>query len=152
MKDNIIEHDGVETSRVKVHCCRFMDEMVFVVSGSKDVARAFKSEIQTYLEGSLFFGVDKQTEMLPCNGPHGIQFLSTLVTRSVKECPVKAGMEMDHWYKLLLKKRAEEYISSKTASLIALLPDSNASTESVTMTEIIAPVNSIKRNASQDMD
>ncbi|KAI8535630.1 hypothetical protein RHMOL_Rhmol10G0188900 [Rhododendron molle] len=241
MKDNIIEHNGVETSRIRVHCCRFMDEMFFAVSGSEDVALAFKSEMQTFLEGSLLLGVDKQTEILPCNDPHGMRFLGTLVTRSVKECPAvravhklkekvqlfasqkreswdagtlkigkkwlahglkkvkeseikhladnesllsqistfrKAGMETDHWYKLLLKvwmqdtnakfidneefilskciaepslpqelrdsfyefqKRAEEYISSETASLIALLPDSSSSTESVTMTEIIAP-------------
>lgn len=247
MKDNVTEHNDVETSRVKVHCCRVMDEMFFAVSGSKDVALAFKSEIQTYLEGSLQLGFDKQTEILPCNGPHGIQFLGTLVRRSVKECPAvravhklkekvklfasqkqeswdsgtlrigkkwlahglkkvkeseiknladnesllsqistfrKAGMETDHWYKLLLKvwmqdanakfidseefilsncivepslpqelrdtfyefqKRAEEYISSETASLIALLPDSSSSTESVRMTEIIAPVNIIKK-------
>ncbi|KAE9449811.1 hypothetical protein C3L33_18291, partial [Rhododendron williamsianum] len=247
MKDIIIEHDGVETSRIRVHCCRFMDEMFFAVSGSEDVALAFKSEMQTYLEGSLLLGVDKQAEILPCNDSHGMRFLGTLVTRSVKECPAvravhklkekvqlfasqkleswdagtlrigkkwlahglkkvkeseikhladnesllsqistfrKAGMETDHWYKLLLKvwmqdanakfidseefilskciaepslpqelrdsfyefqKHAEEYISSETASLIALLPDSCSSTESVTMTEIIAPVNSIKK-------
>lgn len=96
----------------------------------------------------------------------------------------KAGMETDHWYKILLKvwmqdinanyadneelilskcisepalpkelrdsfyefqKRAEEYISSETASLAALLSESNSSRESMFVTEVIAPVENIKK-------
>ncbi|XP_052180514.1 nuclear intron maturase 4, mitochondrial isoform X2 [Diospyros lotus] len=96
----------------------------------------------------------------------------------------KAGMETDHWYKVLVKvwmqdinaksadseefilskciaepslpkelrdsfyafqKCAEEYISSETASTLALLPNSSLSTESVIITEVIAPVNIIKK-------
>ncbi|KAL7176332.1 hypothetical protein ACSBR2_029803 [Camellia fascicularis] len=49
----------------------------------------------------------------------------------------------DSFYKF--QKRAEEYISSETDSIIALLPNSTSSTESVTTTEIIAPVNIIKK-------
>ncbi|KAF7130421.1 hypothetical protein RHSIM_Rhsim10G0133500 [Rhododendron simsii] len=139
-----------------------------------DVALAFKSEMQTYLEGSFLLGVDKQTKILPCNDPHGMRFLGTLISTFRK-----AGLETDHWYKLLLmvwmqdtnakfidseeyilskciaepslpqelrgsfyefQNHAEEYISSETASLIAFLPNSSFSTESVTMTKIIAPV------------
>ncbi|PSS26621.1 DNA endonuclease [Actinidia chinensis var. chinensis] len=249
MKGNNIEDNCVENSNVRIHCCRFMDEIFFAISGSRDLAFAFKSEIQSYLEDSLHLGVDNPEEILPCNGPHAVRFLGTLVTRSVRESPAvravhklkekvklfasqkqeswdagtvrigkkwlahglkkvkeseikhladsnsllsqissyrKAGMETDHWYKVLLKvwmqdvnakfansdefilsryiaepalpqelrdsfyefqKRAEQYISSETASTIAFLPSSRSSsyTESVTTTEIIAPVKIIEQ-------
>ncbi|XP_043691024.1 nuclear intron maturase 4, mitochondrial isoform X1 [Telopea speciosissima] len=99
-------------------------------------------------------------------------------------CFRKAGMETDHWFKVLLKiwmqdvnakavdneetvlskyiaepsipkelrdsfhsfqKCAEEYISSETTSTLALLPNSNSSTQSTIIIEILAPVNVIKK-------
>uniref|UniRef100_A0A5B6YUB0 Reverse transcriptase domain-containing protein n=1 Tax=Davidia involucrata TaxID=16924 RepID=A0A5B6YUB0_DAVIN len=247
MKGSNVEDAGGENSGVRVHSCRFMDEIFFAISGSEEVALAFKSEIQSYMQNYLHLDVDDQTEILPCNGPHGVRFLGTLIRRRVRESPAvravhklkekltlfasqkreswdagtvrigkkwlahglkkvkeseikhladsssilsqissfrKAGMETDHWYKLLLKiwmqgmnvkfadseefilskyiaepalpqelrdsfyefqKRAEEYISSETASTLALLPTSTSSNESVTITEVIAPVNIIKK-------
>ncbi|XP_059643757.1 nuclear intron maturase 4, mitochondrial [Cornus florida] len=247
MKGNSIQDTGGEKSHVRLHSCRFMDEIYFAISGSKEVALAFKSEIQSYLQNYLHLDVDNQTEILPCNGPHGVRFLGTLVRRSVRESPAvravhklkekvkmfasqkqeywdaenvrigkkwlahglkkvkeseikhlsdsssllsqisrfrKSGMETDHWYKVLLKiwmqdinvkfadseefilakyiaepalprelrdsfyefqKRAEEYVSSETASTLALLPTS-ISSESVTTTEIVAPVDIIKKH------
>ncbi|KAL5542104.1 hypothetical protein UlMin_009814 [Ulmus minor] len=52
----------------RVYCCRVMDEIFFC---------------------SLWFerDVDNKTEMLPCDGPHGVCFLGTLVRRSVRESP-----------------------------------------------------------------
>ncbi|KAK2971329.1 hypothetical protein RJ640_013430 [Escallonia rubra] len=234
-----------ENSGVRVHSCRFMDEILTVISGPKEVALASKSEIQSYLQHSLHLDVDNQTEILPCNGPHGIRFLGTFVKRGERESPAvravhklkekvklfasqkreswdagtvrigkkwlghglkkvkeseirhladqsstlsqvsrfrKTGMETDHWYKVLLKvwmqtmnvksavhegfllskyiveptlpqelrdsfytfqKRAEEYVSSETASTLALLSCSHS--ESPTVTEIIAPVHAIKK-------
>ncbi|XAR54130.1 hypothetical protein NMG60_11029140 [Bertholletia excelsa] len=247
IRGNNVDHCVKENAGVRVHCCRFMDEMFFAVCGSKDVALSFKAEIQNYLHGSLHLDVDNQIEIWPCNGPLNVQFLGTLVSRSVKESPAvravhklkdkvklfasqkqeawnagtirigkkwlahglkkvkeseikhladsnsllsqissfrKVGMETDHWYKFLLKvwmqdkntkfvkgeefilskyvvepalpqelrdsfyefqKHVEQYISSETASTIALLPNPSSATESVTVTENIAPVNIIKK-------
>ena len=246
LKGNDLNCKSEENVSLRVHCCRFMDEIFFAVSGSKDVALGFKSEILNYLQNSLHLDVDNETEILPCEGPQGIRFLGYLVRRRVRESPAvkaihklkekvelfslqkeeawnagtirigkkwlghglkkvkeseikhladsksvlsqvscfrKAGMETDHWYKLLLKigmqdvrakaakseeiilskyvaepslpqelkdsfyefqRRAKEYVSSETSSTLALLPNSSSS-KSDTITEIIAPVNVIKK-------
>lgn len=246
LKGNDLNCKSEENVSLRVHCCRFMDEIFFAVSGSKDVALSFKSEILSYLQNSLHLDVDNETEILPCEGPQGIRFLGYLVRRRVRESPAvkaihklkekvelfslqkeeawnagtirigkkwlghglkkvkeseikhladsksvlsqvscfrKAGMETDHWYKLLLKiwmqdvrakaakseeiilskyvaepslpqelkdsfyefqRRAKEYVSSETSSTLALLPNSS-SNKSDTITEIIAPVNAIKK-------
>ncbi|XP_030940998.1 nuclear intron maturase 4, mitochondrial [Quercus lobata] len=246
LKGNDLNCKSEENVSLRVHCCRFMDEIFFAVSGSKDVALGFKSEILNYLQNSLHLDVDNETEILPCEGPQGIRFLGYLVRRRVRESPAvkaihklkekvelfslqkeeawnagtvrigkkwlghglkkvkeseikhladsksvlsqvscfrKAGMETDHWYKLLLKiwmqdvrakaakseeiilskyvaepslpqelkdsfyefqRRAKEYVSSETSSTLALLPNSS-SNKSDTITEIIAPVNAIKK-------
>lgn len=238
---------GEENFNVKIHSCRFMDEIFFAVSGSKDVALDFKSEILNYLQKTLYLDINDQIEISPCNDPRGINFLGTLVKRRERENPGtkavhklkekielfaaqkqqawnagtvrigkkwlayglkkvkeseiqhladpnsvlsqishlrKSGMETDHWYKQLLKiwmqdvkvksaeceeiilskyvsepvlpkeltdsfyefqKRAEEYILSETASTCSLLLNSGSSTKPVTITEIIAPVNAIKK-------
>lgn len=246
LKGNDLNCKSEENVSLRVHCCRFMDEIFFAVSGSKDVALGFKSEILNYLQNSLHLDVDNETEILPCEGPQGIRFLGYLVRRRVRESPAvkaihklkekvelfslqkeeawnagtirigkkwlghglkkvkeseikhladsksvlsqvscfrKAGMETDHWYKLLLKiwmqdvrakaakseeiilskyvaepslpqelkdsfyefqRRAKEYVSSETSSTLALLPNSSSS-KSDTITEIIAPLNVIKK-------
>ncbi|KAM3702675.1 hypothetical protein ACJW31_04G043000 [Castanea mollissima] len=246
LKGNDLNCKSEENVSLRVHCCRFMDEIFFAVSGSKDVALGFKSEILSYLQNSMHLDVDNETEILPCEGPQGIRFLGYLVRRRVRESPAvkaihklkekvelfslqkeeawntgtirigkkwlghglkkvkeseikhladsksvlsqvscfrKAGMETDHWYKLLLKiwmqdvrakaakseeiilskyvaepslpqelkdsfyefqSRAKEYVSSETCSTLALLPNSS-SNKSDTITEIIAPVNAIKK-------
>lgn len=246
MKDSNIKHICEGKPGVRIHFCRFMDEIFFAVSGSKDVALAFKSEMTSYLQDSLHFG-DTQGEILSSRDPHGIRFLGTLVRRTVVESPAvravhklkekvelfalqkreswnsgtvcigkkwlahglkkvkeseiehladsssvlsqissfrKSGMETDHWYKILLKvwmqdmsancadneelilskcisepalpkelrdsfyqfqKRAEEYVSSETNSLAALLPKSDSSCESLFVTEVIAPVDNIEK-------
>ncbi|GMY12496.1 nuclear intron maturase 4, mitochondrial isoform X1 [Fagus crenata] len=251
LKDNDLNCKSEENVSVRVHSCRFMDEIFFAVSGSKEVALGFKSEVLDYLQNSLHLDVDNQTEILPCEGPQGIRFLGYLVRRRVRESPAvkaihklkekvelfalqkqeawnagtirigkkwlghglkkvkeseikhladsksilsqvscfrKAGMETDHWYKLLLKvwmqdvkakaakseeiilskyvaepslpqelkdtfyefqRRAEEYVSSETASTLALLPNSSSSSKSDIITEIIAPVNAIKKRLSR---
>ena len=79
-----------KNSSIKVYSCRFMDEMFFAISGSKDSAINFKSEVQSYLKNSLLLDVD-QIDISPCEGPRGIRFLGTLVRRNVRESPaVKA--------------------------------------------------------------
>ncbi|KAL2481696.1 Intron maturase [Abeliophyllum distichum] len=232
---------------VRVHCCRFMEEIFFSISGPKEVALSFKSDIEAYLKNSLHLEVDNQTGVLECFGPLGVQFLGTLFKRRLKESPAvrtvhklkekiklfaeqkqeswdagtvrigkkwlahglkkvkeseikhlsdnnsllseissfrKAGMETDHWYKHLLKiwmqdvnaktaaseevilakyiaepalpqelidshfefqQRAKEYISSETTSTLALLSSASSQFIPVSVTEIIAPINIIKK-------
>lgn len=245
LKGNDLKTLALENSGPRIHCCRFMDELFFAVSGSKDVALGFKSEVVSYLQDTLQLNVSVETEVVSCAEPQTIRFLGTLVRRRMKDsaavravhklkdkvkifalqkqeawdvgtirigkkwlahglrkvkeseikhladsssrlsqisCFRKAGMETDHWYKHLLKiwlhdinaktveceefilskyvaepalpqelrdsfhefqKRAKEYINAETATTLALLPNSNASSEIIT--EIVAPVNSIKK-------
>lgn len=241
-----LKGSGDEKSSLRIYCCRFMDEILLAVSGSKETAVRFKSEIENYFQGSLYLDVHSQ-EIFPCDGPHGIRFLGTLIRKGVREGPAvravhklkekvklfasqkqeawdkgtvrigkkwlahglkkvkeseikhladsnspltqissfrKGGMKTDHWYKFLLKvwmqdmnaryaeseeiilskyiaepvlpqelkdsfykfqKCVEEYISTETASILALLPNSSSQTESITTTEVIAPVIAIKK-------
>lgn len=248
LKENDLEFTVNDDSGPRVHCCRFMDEIFFAISGSEDVALSFKSEIVDFLKNSLHLDVDdEQTKILPCNAVNGVRYLGALVRRSVQEGPAtravhklkekvnlfasqkqdawnagsvsigkkwlahglkkvkeseikhladsgstsskisrfrKAGMETDHWYKVLMKvwiqdikpkaaeneesilskyvvepalpqelkesydeflKCADEYVHSETEATLALLPNSSSNNGSVAITEIVAPVNAIKK-------
>ncbi|XVF61032.1 hypothetical protein PTKIN_Ptkin08bG0095700 [Pterospermum kingtungense] len=248
LKENDLEYTVNDDSGPRVHCCRFMDEIFFAISGSKDIALSFKSDMVDFLKNSLNLDVDdEQTEILSCNGFNGVRFLGALVRRSVQEGPAtravhklkekvklfasqkqdawnagcerigkkwlahglrkvkeseikhladsgstlskitcfrKAGMETDHWYKVLLKvwmqdikakaaeneesifskyvvepalpqelkesydeflKQADEYVYSETEATLSLLPNSSLKIGSVAITEIVAPVNAIKK-------
>ncbi|XP_022146068.1 nuclear intron maturase 4, mitochondrial isoform X2 [Momordica charantia] len=247
LKGNDSEYPAQEKDNIRVYCCRYMDEIFMAVSGSKDVALSFRSEIQDFIQKSLHLDVNHQEEMVSCRETRGIRFLGCLVRRSEKESPAvkavhklkekvelfalqkqeawndwtvwlgkkwlahglkkvkeseikhlaknspslnqissfrKVGMETDHWYKVLLKiwmqdinakaaeteetilsnyvvepslplelrdsfyefqRRVEEYVSSETASTVALLPNYDPSVKSTFITEIIAPVNSIRK-------
>lgn len=236
-----------ETSSIRLRCCRFMDEILVAISGSKEIALASKLDMENYLKNFLHIEVDNQIDVLPCDGPSGVRFLGTAVKRTLKESPAvravhklkekvklfasqkqeswdvgtirigkkwlahglkkvkeseikhlaesnstlnriscfrKAGMETDHWYKILLKvwmqninaknaeseefilskhivepalprelvdsyyefqKCVEDYISSETTATLALLPNTSSSIESHSVTQIIAPVNAIKK-------
>lgn len=95
---------------VKVYCCRFMDEMFFAVSGSKDSAVDFRSEIQCYLKNSLLLDVGHQTDILPCEGPHGIRFVGTLVKRNVRDSPaVKAVHKLKEKVELFTMQKLEAW-------------------------------------------
>lgn len=246
MNGSIVEECNiVKGPIVRLHCCRFLDEIFVAISGSKDIALSCKSDIENYLKNSLHIEVN-QTDILPCDGLHGVRFLGTLIKRSLKENPTvravhklkekvklfatqkeeawdigtvrigkkwlahglkkvkeseikhladrtsilsqiscfrKAGMETDHWYKVLLKiwmqninaeyepnedlilskhivepslpqelrdsyyefqKHVKDYVSSETTATLALLP-SPSSVTSPSVTEIIAPVEAIKK-------
>ncbi|MED6221716.1 hypothetical protein PIB30_057506 [Stylosanthes scabra] len=98
-----------KNSSVKVYSCRFMDEIFFAISGSKDSAANFKSEIQSYLKDSLLLDVD-QTDLLPCEGPRGIRFLGTLVKRSGKESPaVKAVHKLKEKIELFTLQKVDAW-------------------------------------------
>ncbi|OVA10827.1 Domain X [Macleaya cordata] len=246
LKDDNNEDPDDEKSSLKLHACRFMDEIFVAISGSKVNALEVKSDIQKYLQNSLHLDMDV-TEVLPIDSPRGIQFLGTVVRIGIRESPAvravhklkdkvrlfalqkqeiwdvmavrigkkslghglkkvkeseikqladsssvlnqishlrKAGMETDHWFKVLVKiwmqdvnakaenseeavlakyiaepalpqelrdsfynfqKHAEEYVLSETASTLALLPVSSSTSQSTTITEILAPVGVIKK-------
>lgn len=247
LKANDLSSAHEENFSSNVRSCRFMDEIFFAVSGSKDVAVSFKFEILDYLHKTLHLDIDDKTELLPCEGLCGVRFLGTLVKRTVRESPAtksihklkekvqlfalqrkeawnsgtvrigkkwlayglkkvkeseikhlsdpesvlsqishfrKSGMETDHWYKHLLKiwmqdvkakvaeseetilskyvsepalpqelrnsfyefqRRVDEYVLCETASTQALLQSSGSSVQPIVITQIIAPVNVIKK-------
>lgn len=87
-----LDGGGVENSSVKVYCVRFMDEIFFAVSGSRDCAVNFKFEIESYLKESLMLDVGGgRTDVLPCVGASSVRFLGALIKRNVEDSPaVKA--------------------------------------------------------------
>ncbi|CAI8595956.1 unnamed protein product [Vicia faba] len=100
----------VESSGVKVYCVRFMDEIFFAVSGSKDCAVSFKSEIESYLKESLMLDVGDGTDVLPCVGSRGVRFLGTLVKRNVEESnAVKAVHKMKDKVELFALQKLEAW-------------------------------------------
>ncbi|XP_020227302.1 nuclear intron maturase 4, mitochondrial [Cajanus cajan] len=105
--------DGVDarkSSGVKVYSCRYMDEMFFAVSGSRDAAVNFMSEVQSYLKSSLLLDVGDETDILPCEGPHSIRFLGTLVRRTARESPaVKAVHKLKEKVELFTMQKVEAW-------------------------------------------
>ncbi|CAH9061965.1 unnamed protein product [Cuscuta europaea] len=97
-------------SGIRVQSCRFMDEILVAVSGSKEVAARLKSEVQGFLENSLHLEVDDNIDILPCDGPAGIRFLGCLVKRSPIEIPaVKAVHKLKEKVKLFAAQKQEAW-------------------------------------------
>ncbi|XP_057458393.1 nuclear intron maturase 4, mitochondrial [Lotus japonicus] len=97
-------------SGVRVYCCRYMDEIFFAVSGSRDCAVNFKSEIESYLKGSLMLDVKGQADVLPCEDTRGLRFLGTLVRRSARESPaVKAVHKLKEKVELFALQKLEAW-------------------------------------------
>ncbi|XP_006465053.1 nuclear intron maturase 4, mitochondrial-like isoform X4 [Citrus sinensis] len=110
LKDSDPNHIVDSKSGPRVHACRFMDEMFFAVSGSKEIAQTFKSDIVNYLQNSLHLNVDNRTEIFPCEGRVGVCFLGTLVRRQVKESPaVKAIHKLKDKVKLFALQKREAW-------------------------------------------
>ncbi|XVF16996.1 hypothetical protein REPUB_Repub10bG0079000 [Reevesia pubescens] len=107
LKENDLKCTVNDVSGPRVHCCRFMDEIFFAISGSKDIALNFKSEIVDFFKYSLHLDVDdEQTEILPCDGSNGIRFLGALVRRSVQEDPATRAVHK-------LKEKVKLFVSQK---------------------------------------
>ncbi|OMO56207.1 reverse transcriptase [Corchorus olitorius] len=88
LKENDLKDRVNDDSSPRVHCCRFMDEVLFAISGSKDVALSFKSEIVGFFKNALGLDFDdEQREIQVCDGSKGIQFLGVSVRRSMREGP-----------------------------------------------------------------
>ncbi|XWS41308.1 hypothetical protein CRYUN_Cryun17cG0070400 [Craigia yunnanensis] len=107
LKENDLKYAVNDDSGPRIHCCRFMDEIFFAISGSKDIALCFKSKIVDFFKNSLHLDVDdEQTEILPCDGSNGIRFLGALVRRSVQEGPATRAVHK-------LKEKVKLFASQK---------------------------------------
>ncbi|XP_057784763.1 nuclear intron maturase 4, mitochondrial isoform X2 [Salvia miltiorrhiza] len=104
------QHDSGKDSGVRVHCCRFMDEIFFAFSGSKEVALTFKSEIEGFLKNSLYLEVDDQADILASNDPRGVKFLGTLIRRRMKETPaLRAVHKLKDKVKIFAEQKQESW-------------------------------------------
>jgi len=106
-----LDGNTIESSGVKIYCIRFMDEIFFAVSGSRDCAVSFKSEIESYLKESLMLDVGDRTDVLPCvGGSSSVRFLGTLVKRNVEEShAVKAVHKMKDKVELFALQKLEAW-------------------------------------------
>lgn len=106
---NLQRHDS-GNSGVRVHCCRVMDEIFFAFSGSKEVAMAFKSEIEGFLKNSLYLEVDDQADILASSDPRGVKFLGTLIRRRLKENPaLRAVHKLKDKVKIFAEQKQESW-------------------------------------------
>ncbi|KAL8213888.1 hypothetical protein R6Q57_003337 [Mikania cordata] len=97
-------------SGVRVHCCRLMDEILIVVKGSKEVSLALKSEIETYMQESLYLDFDSKTNVLPCNDPQGVKFVGNIIKRTVREGPaVRAVHKLKEKVELFALQKEEAW-------------------------------------------
>ncbi|KAM0064161.1 putative RNA-directed DNA polymerase [Helianthus debilis subsp. tardiflorus] len=102
--------NGGYTSGVRVHCCRLMDEILILVNGSKEVSMALKSEIETYVQGSLYLDLDSKTNILPCNDPRGVKFTGKIIKRTVIESPaVRAVHKLKEKVELFALQKEEAW-------------------------------------------
>lgn len=110
LKDNDMNNIVDKNSGPRVHSCRFMDEMFFAVTGSKEIAQSFMSDIVNYLQNSLHLNVDNRTDILPCGGSVGVCFLGTLIRRQVKESSaVKAVHKLKEKVRLFSLQKQEAW-------------------------------------------
>ncbi|OMP11597.1 reverse transcriptase [Corchorus capsularis] len=111
LKENDLKDRVNDDSSPRVHCCRFMDEVFFAISGSKDVALSFKSEIVEFFKNALGLDVDdEQREIQACDGSKGIQFLGVSVRRSMREGPaIRAVHKLKEKVKLVALQKQDAW-------------------------------------------
>ncbi|KAI3946414.1 hypothetical protein MKX01_017630 [Papaver californicum] len=108
LKEESSENLTGESSSLKLHACRFMDEVFVAISGSKvKDAVEIKSDMQKYLQSSLHLDVDV-TEVLPIDVHCGIHFLGTVIRIGVKESPaVRAVHKLKDKVQLFASQKQE---------------------------------------------
>ncbi|KAL6603797.1 hypothetical protein ACP70R_044158 [Stipagrostis hirtigluma subsp. patula] len=73
-------------TKVRLHACRYMDEIFVAVAGSRDVAEDIKAEIVTYLRKSLHLEVDDRLCLMPVKrNSRGLQFAGVVIRVETKE-------------------------------------------------------------------
>ncbi|OIT39702.1 PREDICTED: uncharacterized protein LOC109237753 isoform X1 [Nicotiana attenuata] len=104
------ECNDMGNSGIRVHCCRFMDEILIAISGPKEVAVAIKSETENYFKNSLHLEFENEIDVFPCDGPTGIRFSGSVVKRSLKESPaVKAVHKLKEKVKLFALQKEHSW-------------------------------------------
>ncbi|CAN1134097.1 Nuclear intron maturase 4, mitochondrial [Linum perenne] len=94
----------------RIFCCRFMDELLFAVSGPEDVALDFKTEVLDYLHDYLHLDASSDVEISPGRRNRSLRFLGTLVRRDIKETPaVKAVHKLKEKVKLFTLQKQEAW-------------------------------------------
>ncbi|KAK6152280.1 hypothetical protein DH2020_014915 [Rehmannia glutinosa] len=82
----------------------------FAISGPKEVALSFKSDIENYLKNDLYLEVDNRVDILACSDSHGVKFLGTLIKRRVKESPaVQAVHKLKDKIKIFAEQKQEAW-------------------------------------------
>lgn len=95
-----------KTCVTRLHACRYMDEIFVSVSGSKEIAEKIKSDIEDFLRGYLILDIEKQSDVLPCDGTSSIQFLGVLLRNNVNKSPAVRAVHK-------LKDKVEMFASQK---------------------------------------
>ncbi|XP_021304929.1 uncharacterized protein LOC8083490 isoform X1 [Sorghum bicolor] len=95
-------------TKIKLHACRYMDEIFVAVSGSRDVAEDMKSEMVAYLNKSLYLEVDK-IHLVPIRrNPRGLQFAGFVVRVETKEnAKLKAVHKLKEKIRLFASQKQE---------------------------------------------
>ncbi|KAL2906801.1 Nuclear intron maturase 4 mitochondrial [Bienertia sinuspersici] len=97
-----------ENSSLRVYACRFMDEIFFAVSGSKEVALSLKSEVQGFFQDCLHLDVNSDTKIVPCNNGLGARFAGAVVYRTLRDSPaVRAVHKLKEKVKLFALQKQE---------------------------------------------
>ncbi|KAG9445221.1 hypothetical protein H6P81_016561 [Aristolochia fimbriata] len=68
-----------ENLSLRMWACRYMDEILIAISGSKDAALSLKTDFTNFLENTLFLKVEDCAEVFAVDSPHGIQFLGMVL-------------------------------------------------------------------------
>ncbi|KAF3786422.1 hypothetical protein EJ110_NYTH23239 [Nymphaea thermarum] len=94
-----------EETLPRIHACRYMDEIVVCIHGSREIAFCMKDEILSYLKGSLHLDVDA-TEVFSNSDTWKLQFLGLIVQNCTSE-----GSSLHAVHKL--KDKVHLYASQK---------------------------------------
>ncbi|XP_047092694.1 nuclear intron maturase 4, mitochondrial-like [Lolium rigidum] len=94
---------------IRLHACRYMDEIFVAVVGSRDVAENIKSEIVDYLSKSLYLKVDDRLHLMPVKrNSRGLQFAGTVVKVATKEsAALKAVHKLKEKVRLFASQKQE---------------------------------------------
>ncbi|XP_020684894.1 nuclear intron maturase 4, mitochondrial isoform X1 [Dendrobium catenatum] len=91
----------------KLNVCRYMDEILVLVSGSRDVAMSLKSDILNFLMSSLHLDVENQMDPLAVDvNSHVLQFLGTSIQVRTREAEALRAVHK-------LKDKVQMFVSQK---------------------------------------
>ncbi|KAJ0989687.1 hypothetical protein J5N97_008043 [Dioscorea zingiberensis] len=93
---------------VRLHACRYMDEIFVAVAGSKDIALSVKTDVTNFLRYSLNIDVKDCSDILPMHDGSCVQFLGTAVSVTAEESEaVKAVHKLKDKVRLFASQKKE---------------------------------------------